>query len=108
MSYAKRMEENDNVADAIPALLAPIAIPVSQVEVITSDWCMSQGKRQPTGYGGWAFGIGRRNPAMENVFWAKGTMPDGRVFGSMNYGEAKKLAVREAARLGISTVWVLS
>ena len=67
------------------------------VDVRTSSYELSHGKR-PRGFGSWAFGLGERDPELEDIFWVH----------QKHYTPAMYQAVEEARRRGIHEVWVLS
>lgn len=74
-----------------------------RVFVETREFVIAHG-RAPRGRGGWAFAFDRADAEGVNAdylaraFWVNG----------VTYGQAKRAAIAEAVKRGVSTVWVLS
>ena len=68
-----------------------------KIEINTWEYEFSHGKK-PRGFGSWAFGLGHKNPHIDDIFWTP---------GAMLYSEAVKLAKKEAAQLGVKVIYTL-
>jgi hypothetical protein len=71
----------------------------SEVEVITVKYSKAAGKEPFYGtIGHWAFGMGQKDPSLDDVFWVRGK----------SYAEAVDAAATEAKKRGVSRVYVQS